>query len=147
MKKSLIIIVALFSLGFQQIFAQEITIQDEIGVYENGQFLLKNKQLLITKWEKRLKKEGFNVKITSVEIVTTNDNQIIIVGSNIDKTVKTAISVLKKGDKYYQNTNIYDLTCIGTSNGCYPQLINNDWICNPPQNGNACTKITSTEVL
>ncbi len=146
MKKILYITIFFLLFISSNLFAQ----QTEICTSINDKIVLKNKKELVKSWEKRLKKEGFDVKITTIEMISTNNNQITIVGTNSDRTIKTAIAIIEKNGKYYQNTNIPNITCLGTSNGCYPELNEGNWICTPANvsaTSNACTKITSIEIL
>lgn len=139
----------------KSIETEELSVH-KIGVFEDGEYLLSNKETLKGEWEQLQREQGNEVTFNDFSIVNGNlkgdrTPKLILKALSIDGRVKMATEVKLIKDKD-GTTSIMrfgtTVSCSGCIQGCDPEKDEdtNKWICTFCTVGAVCTKTVTVTV-
>ena len=134
----------------------EETSVSKIGVFEDGAYLLSDKETLREEWEELQREQGNEVTFNDFSIVNGNlkggkTPNLILKATSVDGRVKMATEIKLVKDKE-GTTSIMrfgtTVTCSGCTQGCDPEKDKetNKWICTSCTASIICTKTVTVTV-
>ena len=109
----------------------DVSLLEKIESESKGSTNLIIKESFKIDWEKRLKKDGFDIVLSNDYKLLKNNNAdtYFLITSSKDKSIKTAVELIKKGNDYYWLSVFGTVTCTGCRVGCDPKKNGDNWIC------------------